>query len=291
MKKLILNHGRDLGDCAMVTIAIRDLHCAYPGEYLTDVRTRYLDLWANSPYITPLDKEDPEVEWIDTEYGLIQNAGSQSFSDAFRIDLQNQLKREIPFTSMNIDIHLTDKEKGQNIVDEKISYPGKYWLLNAGYKADAVLKYYPFWQDMVDALKNKIQIIQIGAADDIHDDLEDVFSLVGQTTVRELLQVIYRSEGTIGPVSMQFVLATAWSKPSVVMAGGKEPPRWQMYNYHHYLNVCGCLKCAPENGCWVAKFEDCKSRVGNVPRCFAMISPDDVARAVLSYYEGGLLSF
>jgi len=289
MRKLILENGMDVGDVAMMTIAIRDLHLAYPGEYQTDVRTRWPDLWLNNPYINEIS--DEEGEHLSIGYPLIQNAGSKSFSDGSRLDLAHQLERVIPWTSMNVDIHLTDKEKEDNIIQREFSYPGKFWILNAGFKRDAVLKYYPFWQEVVDLLKNKIQIVQIGTANDAHPELDDVFNLIGKTSIRDVLKLIYWSEGTIGPLSMQFILATAWSKPSVIVAGGKEPPRWQMYNYHRYLSVCGCLKCAPENGCWTAKYEDCKSRVGGVPRCYAMIPPEEVARNVLLYYEGGILNF
>lgn len=286
MEKIILNHGLDLGDCAMMTIAVRDLHLSHPGEYETDVRTRFPDLWLNNPYITSIE----EGKKLDLGYPLIQKPGSQSFSDGFRLDLADKLKIDIPFTSMNIDLHLTMEEKKRNIVNEKFRYSGKYWILNGGYKADAILKYYPFWNEVVELLKNDIQIVQVGSNADVHDELDNVFSLVGETNVRELIQVIYRSEGTIGPVSCQFVLATAFNKPSVIIAGGKEPPRWQMYNYHRYLCVGGCLPCCPGGGCWTAKFQDCKSRVGNIPRCFAMISPEEVARNVMLYYKGGILS-
>jgi len=289
LEKLIIKHGLDVGDTAMMTIAIRDLHLAHPGKYETDVRTRWPDLWKNNPYITPIN--DGEGKTLDIGYPLIQNSGSMSFSDGFRLDLADQLGIDIPHTSMNIDLHITNKEKQRNVVQEKTSYSGKYWVLNAGYKADAILKYYPFWQEVVEELKNKVQIVQVGTNNDAHPELTGVFSLIGETSLRDLITIIYRSDGTIGPLSCQFILATAFNKPSVIVAGGKEPPRWQMYNCHRYLSVCGCLKCAPENGCWTAKFEDCKSRVGGVPRCYAMISPKEVARNVLLYYDGGILSY
>jgi len=287
LEKLIIKHGLDVGDCAMLTIALRDLHLSHPGEYITDVRTRWPDLWLNNPNVTQVE----EGRELDIGYPLIQNPGSQSFSDGFRLDLANQLKIDIPFTSMNIDLHLTVEEKKRNIVQEKFGYSGKYWILNGGYKADAILKYYPFYQEVVDELKNDIQIVQVGSNGDVHPELEGVFSLVGETSLRELIQVIYRSEGTLGPISAQFVLSTAFNKPSVIIAGGKEPPRWQMYNYHRYLSVSGCLPCCANGGCWTAKFQDCKSRAGNVPKCFAMISPQEVARNVLLYYDGGFLSY
>lgn len=289
MRKLILKNGLDVGDVLMMTVAVRDLHMAYPNRYVTDVRTRWPDLWINNPYITSIP--DGEAEELNIGYPLIQNSGSMAFADAFRLDLADKLGIEIPWTTMNPDVHLSNEEKDDNIVEREFGYPGKYWVLNAGYKADIILKHYPFWQQVVNLLRNRIQIVQIGAANDCHEELTDVFNLVGKTSIRDLLKVIYWSEGTMGPISCQFVAAAAFNKPSVILAGGKEPPRWQMYNYHRYLSVCGCLKCAPGNGCWAGKYEDCKSRVGGVPRCFAMIPPEEVARNVLLYYDGGILSF
>ena len=288
IRKLILRHSLDIGDTLMMTIAVRDLHLAYPNEYQTDTRTRWPDIWLNNPYITKI--ADGQGEILDIGYPLIQNSGSLSFSDAFRLDLASQLNIEIPWTSMNPDLHLTNEEKLENIVEKEFNYPGKYWVINAGYKGDAILKYYPFWREVANLLKNKIQLVQIGAGTAENDELENVYSLVGKTNVRDMFKIIYRSEGTIGPLSMQFIVGAAFGKPSVVVAGGKEPPRWQMYNNHRYLTVCGCLHCAPNNGCWTAKYQDCKNRVGGIPRCYAMIRPEDVARAVMLYYEGGLLS-
>lgn len=287
-RKIILRHMLDIGDTAMATIALRDLHLSHPGEYLTDFRSRWPDLFLNNPHITEIDDADGET--INIGYPSIQNPGTGSFSDAFRLDLADKLSINIPFTTMNIDLHLDLEEKKRNIVNEKFGYSGKYWILNGGYKADAILKYYPFWVEVVELLKNNIQIIQVGSNSDVHPELDGVFSLVGETSLRELIQVIYRSEGTIGPLSAQFILASAFNKPSVVVAAGKEPNRWQAYPYHRYLSVCGCLPCAPGNGCWTAKWGDCKSRVGGIPRCFALISPEEVARNVMLYYKGGVLS-
>jgi hypothetical protein len=39
MRKLILRNFQSPGDILMLTAAVRDLHRAHPGEFLTDVRT------------------------------------------------------------------------------------------------------------------------------------------------------------------------------------------------------------------------------------------------------------
>ena len=286
-RKIILHHALDTGDCVMMTGAIRDLHIAFPEQYITDVRTRFPDLWLHNPYITALTEF--EGEHLEIGYPLIQSPGMLTFGDAFRLDLADKLKVTIPWISSCPDIHLTDAEKADNLVEKKLQYAGRYICLNAGYKADVVLKNYPFWQEVVNILKNKVQIIQIGAANDHHPSLENVFSLVGKTTLRELIQIIYRSDMTVGCISLQMVLAAAFHKPSVCVAGGKEQRSWQAQPFHRYLDVIGCLPCCREGGCWKGSYEQCTCRVGGVPQCFAMVPPEEIARNVMLYYEGGVL--
>ncbi len=49
----------------MLTAAVRDLHRAHPGEFVTDVRTSCPDLWDHNPYLTPLDEEGRDVQIVD----------------------------------------------------------------------------------------------------------------------------------------------------------------------------------------------------------------------------------
>ena len=53
MRKLILRNFQSAGDIVMLTEAARDLHRSHPGEFMTDVRTPFPDLWAHNPYIAP----------------------------------------------------------------------------------------------------------------------------------------------------------------------------------------------------------------------------------------------
>ncbi len=56
------------GDVLMLTVALRDLHRCYPNQFQTDVRSTCPELWANSPYITPLDESDPSVRTVQGHY-------------------------------------------------------------------------------------------------------------------------------------------------------------------------------------------------------------------------------
>src|SRR3954466_592416 len=80
-RKLILTSDLSPGDIVMMTAAVRDLHLAHPGQFLTDVRTPAGQLWENNPYLTPLAANDPEVEVVPMRYDLIHrsNEGAHHF--------------------------------------------------------------------------------------------------------------------------------------------------------------------------------------------------------------------
>ena len=112
--------------------------------------------------------------------------------------------------------------------------------------------------------------------------------------MRELIRLGFLSHGTIGPISFQFVMSAAFEQPAVVVAGGKEGVRWQIYPHIKYLHTNGCLNCCKWDGCWLGgdmgKCKDIVKRDGkDVPRCFDMITPKQIVEAVYSYYEGGRL--
>ena len=71
MRKLILQCGLSVGDIVMLTAAVRDLHLCYPGQFQTDVRTPFPELWEHNPHLTSLSPEDPEVRQIQCSYPLI----------------------------------------------------------------------------------------------------------------------------------------------------------------------------------------------------------------------------
>ena len=71
MRKLILSNSFSPGDIVVFTAAVRDLHRCCPGQFTTDVRTPYPELWENNPWITPLNEKDSGVEVIEVGCPLI----------------------------------------------------------------------------------------------------------------------------------------------------------------------------------------------------------------------------
>ena len=260
MRKIILKQGQSPGDILVFTRAVAELKETYP-DWQIDVRSPAPEIFENNPRLTPLKEEDESVEIFTIGYPEVNNSGWSGihFTEAFIRELEIQLRVPIRRTSMRPEIWISEEEQGWiNQVKQEFSYKGKFWVINAGYKPDCFLKYYPYWQKVVDLLKDKIQFVQVGEKSHIHPELKGVFNLVGKTDLRQLIRLVHRAEGTVGPISFQMHLSAAFQQPAVVVAGGKEPIRWEMYPNHRYLAVNGALKCAAWDGCWKSKKEERK---------------------------------
>jgi len=292
MEKKILQNRLSPGDILIMSGVIRDLLKAYPGEYKIDVRSPSPEVYENNPNLTPLRAGDTDVETIDMQYPLIHHSGYSGlhFSDGHRLYLQEKLKRKIPKTSMRPDIFLSQSELnwiGQ--LRTEFEFEGKYWIINAGIKDDYTLKQYPYFQEVVDILKDEITFVQVGHQVHSHKPLNGVLDLVGKTSLRQLFRLSYYAEGAVCAVSLQMVIMQAFKKPCVIVAGGREGMRWQAINDHRFLHTNGLLTCCLEDGCWKSKLADCVNKKNNVPKCMDMIKPEVVAQAIRDYYIGGRL--
>lgn len=157
----------------------------------------------------------------------------------------------------------------------------------------------------MDHLAGRIKFVQVGGSGDYHPPLRGVVNLVGKTTIRELIRLVYHAAGVVSPVTCAMHIAAAFDKPCVVVAGGREPPHWEMYPMHQFLHTVGQLPCCARGGCWKARVsplgdgdEDrdrnlcmCPTeRNGQVvATCMAMIEPIDVCRALERYHSGLLM--
>lgn len=293
-KKLILANPLSPGDILMSTSAVRDLHKAWPGRYLTDVRCPAMEVWYNNPYITPINDDDPDAKKITMGYDDIHISGwsGRPFSVAYTRYLEKKLSIKIPYTTLRPDIYLSQDEMlWPSPAVTLAGYEGPYWIINAGTKFDYTLKYYPFHQEVVDKLAGKVQFVQIGLKEHNHKALNGVIDLRGKTNIRELYRLSYHAEGAVCAVSFQMVIQAALSKPCVVVAGGREGVRWQLYADHRYLYTNGALPCCQYDGCWKSKIKDCLNVEDGVPKCMRLITPDMIVAAILMYYDGGRLTW
>lgn len=320
MSKLIFRSFQSPGDILMLTSAVRDLHSAYPGKYITDVRTSASDLWQNNPHITPLNEHDADVSVIEMHYPLIHQSNQRPyhFLHGYTQFLEQHLDVRIPVTQFRGDVYLTEAEKSDPIQGADQGLTDPYWIIVAGGKYDFTAKWWnpSFYQEVVNHFQGKIQFVQCGEAGHWHPPLDNVVNLVGQTNLREFLQLTYHAEGVLCPVTFAMHAAAAvktkLGKPPeracVVVAGAREPVHWEAYPFHQYLSTLGTLSCCAEGGCWKSRCQlvedgDSKNRHNiceqpvqiqpdlRIPQCMQMITPADVIRRVELYYAGGLLKY
>ena len=315
MRKLILKNFQSPGDIVMLTAAVRDLHACYPGQFLTDVRTPCPGLWENNPHITPLEEDDPEVTLIDCHYPLIHrsNHAPYHFLHGFIEYLNDELGLRIRPTAFKGDIWISENEKAWfRKVEEALGSSSPYWLLVSGGKLDFTIKWWSHerYQEVVNGLRGRVQFVQVGEAGHHHPPLEGVVDLRGQTSLRELVRLVYHAQGALSPVSLLMHLAAAVeckpgmprNRPCVVIAGGREPPHWTAYPHHQFIHTVGALSCCDHGGCWKSRTVPlgdgdrkdepgrlCVDVVGSLPRCMDMITPEEVIRRIESYFEGGAL--
>lgn len=240
-----------------MTRAVADLKLTYP-EYEIDIRSPAPEIWENNPHLTKLKDEEPDVEKYAIEYdspiGIHQSGWSgEHFSDAFRNDMEQKLGVKIIKTGIRPELYVSEQEQHWiNQVETTFGWHGSFWLLNAGHKPDNELKQYHRWQEVVDGFnayfRGSVRLVQIGHKNHAHPPLKDVYSLVGQTDLRQLIRLGWWAHGTIGPLSFQFVMSAAFEQPHVVLAAGKEGVRWHIYPHGRYIYTNGALKCCSWDG-------------------------------------------
>jgi len=321
-RRIILQNFQAPGDVVMVTAAVRDLHINHPGKFLTDVRTSSMSIWESNPYITSLEESDPRVEIHKLEYPLINqsNQGPWHFSEAFTEEIEDKLGVRIKKRLGRGDIHIGPNEEGWGS-QERTSWFSEYgydpevnyWILNAGHKNDFTCKMWPQerYQLVVDHFKDRLVFVQVGHKDHNHPELTGVINLIGKTDDRQLIRLVWSSDGVITPVSYPMTLAAATpvrvgkcmgreNRPCVVIAGGREPNQWQTHANHQFIHCCGALPCCSGGGCWASRIKPigdndekdrrnmCKYVVKSeegyeLPYCMDAITAEEVIRRMEIY--------
>ena len=263
-RRLILRCWYSLGDITLLTAAIRELHRAHPGKFLTDLRTPFDDLWLHNPHVTPLHDGDGEV--IECGYALLGESNTAPFHaiHSFTEHLATRLGLRIRPALFRGDIHLHPQEKVWTPqVASLVGANVPYWIIAAGGKRDITIKWWSTdrWQAVVDHFQGRILFVQIGAKGDHHPPLRGVLDLRGGTDVRQLVRLVHHSAGVLCPVTGVMHLAAAVpvregrspNRPCVVVADGREPSQWEAYPHHQFLHTLGALPCCDNGGCWKAR--------------------------------------
>jgi len=297
-KPIIFRNRQAIGDILMFSCAVRDFKAAYP-DWPINVQSTAMHIWDNNPYLDrSLNNNNAEV--VEIGPSALTNASNRDdrhFANAYRISIQDKLGITFKQGAIKPDIWMTKEETATPIVEPP------YWIIVAGEKGDWTAKTYPFdrWQNFV-LRYPKMKFVQIGAKEHKHPKLEgdNVVNLIGKTQdrvtgIRDLFNLFYFAEGSMGLVSFQMHLAAAFGMPCVVIAGAREPARFTRYPGHQYLCTDGCLPCASTNACWHCDLEKtCPTIISDAdqkyPKCVDIITLENLMSAYDQFYEGGRLS-
>tara|TARA_B100000579_G_C22849354_1_gene866378 strand:+ start:16348 stop:17538 length:1191 start_codon:yes stop_codon:yes gene_type:complete len=325
--KLILKNWQSPGDLMMLTAAIRDLHNAHPGKYEVKLNTSCKEIFENNPYLS--DFPDSEVDQvIRADYPLIHQSNQKPFHfiHGFRDDLEKKLNIQIPQGDFKPEIYISDQERSWMSQVAELGYKKRFWILMAGGKYDYTAKWWnpTFYQEVVDHFKGKIVFAQCGEKSHFHPPMEGTINLIGKTNLRQYIRLMYHSIGVVCPVTFAMHLSVGTpnphglkNRPTVVLAGGREPAQWEQYPHHRFLSNNGALPCCDNGGCWKSRCtpvgdgdsKDQKElciypedtgfkgvvngveKTVHVPKCLNMIKPKHVIEAIESHYEGGVLTY
>jgi ADP-heptose:LPS heptosyltransferase len=229
--------------------------------------------------------------------------------------LNDRLKLNILPTVFKGDIHISDQEKAwYSQVRELTCADIPFWVVSAGGKYDVTIKWWDSgrYQQVIDHFRGKIQFVQVGRRGHYHPALRGVIDLRGKTTLRELVRLVYHSQGVLSPVTALMHLAAAVPprpeygpcRACVVVAGGREPAHWEAYPGHQFIHTIGALPCCSSRGCWkdrAVPLRDgdprdrrqrrCGTLVKRLPRCMDLITAAEVARRIELYFQGGRLKY
>ncbi|MGB7569795.1 MAG: hypothetical protein WBM07_18175, partial [Chitinivibrionales bacterium] len=231
-----------LGDLVIATGIIREIHANFP-QIRISVESLYPELF-NFPFL-----EKPDLENSTTEVHT-NNGYPLTFEPDLKTTYVNKLHMSMQIkTGLKWEL---SKSKGEinigntlNPVRTKLHYYGHYWLINSGWHTICKTKYYPYYQQVVDLLKDKITFIQYGrnfkwdcnVENECNEPLRGVLSMVDQTdNILELAAAFHDCDGSLGGGSANHLhFAKAFNKKAVGIFGGNE--RDTIFGYSEHSNL------------------------------------------------------
>lgn len=299
MEKLILLQKQCPGDWLCCLAAVESLHIQYPGKYITDIHCGYPDLFLHHPNITRM-RRVPNIRGRDIERpreidmqcpSINRTHAPIHFLQTWCEFLGDALGLPLRLHVSHPTIYLSEQEKG-------LPKLKNHWIVNAGYKADCEAKWWGWsrYQKVVEMMPH-LNFIQIGESFHFHKPLvgPNVINMIGKTdkNCRDLLRMVSQCDGGLGGVTFLQHVCASLQKPYVCL-NFREPNWLTAYPRQTMLSMNGKLDCNRERGCWVSAVREgghgrrCALPViangEAVPKCATMIAPEDVVKAIQSYY-------
>jgi ADP-heptose:LPS heptosyltransferase len=321
-ERIRLRNTQSPGDLVVLSAAIRDICKQYPGRFQFSMDTSENQVFHHNPYVD-LNRHAPGRQVV-AKYHVGKydvhhsNQNRAHFMWGMLGGLNHTLGTGAYLTEFKPDLYLSAEE----IAKPPVSFDRPYWVFVSGGKRDYTAKWWDpvWWQQVVNILSRDVMMVQVGGGSHTHPPMLGAYDLVKKTSFRQLMQLIYHSQGVICIVTCLMHIAAAFNKPCIVVAGGREPWWWEAYNKenrivnmklglpdwapppndnfieHRYLHTLGQLECCRNHGCW-------KGRVGNagdlctnqvrqngkqLPRCLQLITPEHVIENWKWYFNQGI---
>jgi len=289
------------GDVLTLTAAVESLHAQFAGQFQTAVQTTCMEIWENNPHIATF-ADDDHVQDVDVHYPSINRSNQEArpFLGGYTDYLADRLEIPLRLSVNRPYLYLADDERvWQDQIADHFTGGRKvpFWLVNAGIKMDYTAKLWPaeYYRAVVEATRDRIQWVQIGAKEHWHPEIPGAIDLRGKTNHRQLIRLAYHAAGGLGPVTYLQHLCAAWQKPYICLAGGREPLPWIQYPLQTTLHTLGQLACCETSACWRSRVQpacDNSAKDGSlcewpmvgferpVGRCMALIKPRDVIQVL-----------
>jgi hypothetical protein len=288
---------RGVGDTLAVSGLIRDLFAQDPSVRVRIRGTLADECLQGVPGYVRSDQVDRA--WTELDYRPTRDAARTDRSARFFYAAHDAFERATggavrrgpcrPF------VVLSEEERAR-------PYADPYAVVASGSKVDIPLKQFP-----TDTFRRVIGATlswnwkQVGLVRDHRfahrqSELPGAESLLGGTSLRELIRLIAHAEVVLCHLSLPFVVAAALGVPTVVLAGGRETPHMFEDSGAELLHTIGALPCCATGGCYKAaaviggsgNYPDswlCTDPVATGPgqvlgRCVTLISPEDVVAAL-----------
>jgi ADP-heptose:LPS heptosyltransferase len=307
----LIRFQRAPGDSIALSALIRDIKLNYP-NFQVDVADSSPDVWTNNPHLTKLDGKDPKVAHIDADYrpGLKRALSGSlayylfAFHECFQRDTGYPVEPTYPKPEL---FHWNEPTQSN------------YWIVVSGCKPDITTKMPDptIVQEIISRTAKKgTRWLQCGLSADQrwqhkHPTLKHTENLVGRTSLADFFGLVKRASGVLCCVSMPMLVASAFEKPCIVLAGGRESPWWFSYTKdnpalskaqqdsiktpHMVHHTIGRLNCCQTRGCGKTQAVQppgpnldvtCVDRVlsnnASVPRCHTLYDVDAIVGSITS---------
>lgn len=285
------------GDITCLTAVVRDLKHSFPDMRIA-VNTTNMELWQNNPHILTGERWNIYTKGVahcEIGYDRVTDPGHHLI-EYLRRTFEKQTGLKINRGPNHGELFLSEEELA---APRPIDQP--YWVIMGGGKRQISVKWYPYYQQIVDKMKGKVHFAQCGGGgSDFHQPLHGVTNLVGKTNIRDFLQLLYHAEGVVSPITFAMHALAALpkeKKKGVVICGGAEDVSLTYYPHNIYLGNIGALDCCKEAACWRTRVHDekreeeklCLKRTQikehTFAKCMTLIEPDRVCRAIQTLQE------